>query len=78
MHIDDPTSGYKPRRFNNTVWGKRGWTVGKAHHASSQYSECIGRVMRGNPDPTHSIRSAHGQCAAYAQRGRRSRRRIEA
>jgi hypothetical protein len=76
MHIPSPTEGYKPRRFNNTMWGKSGWTLGKAHHNASQYSLCIGRVMRGNSDPTHSIGSAHAQCAAYAQRGRRYRRSV--
>ncbi len=75
MHIGSPTEGYKPRQYNNTMWGKSGWTLGKAHHRSSAYSDCIGRVMRGNPDPTHSIGTAHTQCVQFAQRGRRNRRR---
>lgn len=72
MHIASPTEGYKPRRYNNTAWGKSGWTLGKAHHNASAYSECIGRVMRGSTgDASRRIGAAHAQCGSYAQRGRR-------
>lgn len=72
--ISDPTSGWKPRRFNNTRYGKRGWTLGPAHHPASEVNKCIGSVLRGSSDPTTQMGAAQARCAHLRQRGGRGRR----